>query len=232
MLGRILLGQCQRLGYGARVADQRWAALLLRQGYCDYSWWHKISLSDALFVTRFKRNAVAHVEETCPLPEADRGQILADEIVRFSSRRNRAGHTNPYEAPLPRVTVARPTHSTPIVLATNDLDSSATTIAENYKARWSIELFFKWVKQHLNLTRFLGRSESAVKIQILTSLVAYLLVVLYRQAHASGQSLWHCLAVRRASLFRRPHIEDHHRRVHERRRRQVEALSTQGKLFS
>jgi hypothetical protein len=202
------------------------------KGYCDYSWWHRISASDALFVTRFKRNAALHVEETRPVPEADQEQILADEIVRFSYRHNRAGHTNPYEAPLRRVTVARPTHSTPIVLATNDLDSPATTIAENYKARWGIELFFKWIKQHLNLTRFLGRSENAVKIQILTALIAYLLVVLYRQTHASSQSLWHCLAVLRASLFQRPHIEAHHRKVQEQRRRRAEALNAQGELFA
>lgn len=197
------------------------------KGYCDYTWWHAIDTAGAWFVTRFKRNAAVQVSEARPIPEADRDRILAEEVVRFTHRHNRAGHTNPYEAALRRVVVHRPDHATPLVLATNDLDSPAQAIAEQYKARWGIELFFKWIKQHLRLTRFLGRSENAVKIQILTALIAYLLVVLYRHTLAPGQSLWACLAILRASLFQRPYLEAHHRAVHQKRRRQADALARQ-----
>lgn len=202
------------------------------KGYCDYAWWHAIDTADALFVTRFKRNAALRVDEVRAIPETQGTHILADEIVHFTHRHNRAGHTNPYQGPLRRVTVARPDHATPLVLATNDLNSPAAAIAEQYKARWEIELFFKWIKQHLHLTRFLGRSENAVKIQILTALIAYLLVVLYRRTHAPGQSLWTCLAVLRASLFQRPHVEAHHRAVYQRRKRQAAALQRQTALFA
>ena len=202
------------------------------KGYCDYGWWHAIDQSDAFFVTRFKRNAALRVDQVRTLPEDDLTPILADEQVRFTHRHNRAGHTNPYQAPLRRITVDRPGHDTPLVLATNDMDSPAMAIAEQYQARWGIELFFKWIKQHLRLTRFLGRSENAVKIQILTALVAYLLVVLYRHTQAKGLSLWLCLAELRASLFQRPYLEAHHHAVYQKRRRQAELLKRQAVLFA
>ena len=196
------------------------------KGYCDYAWWHAIAQTNAIFVTRFKRNAAVRVERSLPIPLQDQETVLADEVVCFKYRHNRAGHTNPYTAPLRRVVVARPEHATPLELATNDLDTPA------YKARWGIELFFKWIKQHLKLKRFLGRSENAVKIQILTALIAYLLVALYRHRHAPKQSLWQCLATLRASLFQRPILEAHHRRAHRRRRQRLALLDEQSRLFA
>lgn len=182
------------------------------KGYCDYAWWHAIDQAGSRFVTRFKGNAALRIVTQRPVAEGDRDTILADEVVVFRHRHNRAGHTNPYEAPLRRIVVARPDHARPLVLATNELDSPATVIAGHYKARWNIELFFKWIKQHLRLRRFLGRSERAVKIQILTALVAYLLVALAHRASASTATLWLFLAELRASLFQRPISEAHRRR--------------------
>jgi hypothetical protein len=192
------------------------------KGYCDYAWWWAITQAASLFVTRFKRNAALEAIETRPLSQTQRETILADEIVRFRHRHNRAGHTNPYAAPLRRVTVARPHHATPLVLATNDLHSPPETIAARYKARWAIELFFKWLKQHLRIRHFLGRSEKAVKIQILTALIAYLLVVLEREAHAPDLSLWLFLAELRATLFQRPGAETRRRGTQRRRKRQAQ----------
>ncbi|MTV42050.1 transposase, partial [Duganella radicis] len=76
---------------------------------------------------------------------------------------------NHYDKQLRRVTVARP-GAAPLVFATNDLQSTALEISQRYKERWGIELFFKWLKQHLKIKRFLGRSENAVRIQVLTAL--------------------------------------------------------------
>jgi hypothetical protein len=85
---------------------------------------------------------------------------------------------------LRRITVARPDKLTPLVLATNDLTTTATVIAQHYKDRWNIELFFKWMKQHLQIKRFFGCNENAVKTQVLCALIVYLLLSLYRKAHA------------------------------------------------
>jgi putative transposase len=85
--------------------------------------------------------------------------------------------------------------------------------AEEPRQSLTRQLFFKWIKQHLNIKRFLGRTENAVRIQILTALIAYLLVVLHAKAHAIKTSLWMLLNELRATLFQRPQIEMHrHRR--------------------
>ena len=176
------------------------------KGYCDYGWWWRIQQSGARFVTRFKRNANVVVQHARPIPKAARGAILRDEIVRFGNKHPRGGRRNPYTAALRRIEVAR-AGKAPLVLATNDLKSSALTIAARYQARWQIELFFKWIKQHLRIKRFLGRSERAVRIQILTALIAYLLLALYARANGVKHSLWMLLGELRSTLFQRPDTE-------------------------
>ena len=108
---------------------------------------------------------------------------------------------------LRRVTVRRPGQNTALVLATNDFTSSALEIAQRYKERWGIELFFKWIKQHLKIKQFLGRSENAVRIQILTALITYLLVALMHGSKRVTTSLWDFFCVIRATIFQRPELE-------------------------
>ena len=156
--------------------------------------------------------------------------MLDDEIVSFKNKRPGGHRINLYHGKqLRRVTVVRPDKATPIVLATNDFESSALEIAQRYKERWGIELFFKWIKQHLRIKQFLGRSENAVRIQILTALISYLLVALFREANGPKQSLWDCLCLVRATLFQRPESEAS---IYRRRRREAQlAAETQGCLF-
>jgi IS4 transposase len=144
--------------------------------------------------------------------------VLKDEIVHFTNRYPRGGRKNHYKNSLRRITVARPGHDRPIVLATNDLVSPASAIARRYKDRWGIELFFKWIKQHLKIKSFLGRTENSVRIQILTALITYLLLALYRKAQSYTGSLWILLAEVRATLFQRPTVEA------ERYRRRKDAM--------
>jgi IS4 transposase len=194
------------------------------KGYCDYNWWHRIDRVKAVFVTRFKRNAGLTQVAERRIPKSAAGLILADEVVRLKHRNPSGGRFNDYQKPLRRVTVARPGHERPLVLATNDLKSPAVQIAAIYKDRWNIELFFKWIKQHLRIKRFLGRSENAVRIQILTALISYLLLALYRQRHGLKQTLWTLLAEVRATLFQRPGIETHWYRLRQRARDQFAQL--------
>jgi IS4 transposase len=193
------------------------AIYVFDKAYCDYSWWWNITHTGARFVTRFKRNARLRVERERAIARNAQGIILKDELVCLSNKAPGGGRTNPYAAALRRIEVAREGKPS-LVLATNDLKSSALLIAERYKARWQIELFFKWIKQHLNIKRFLGRTENAVRIQILTALIAYLLVRLYAHAHGIKTSLWLLLSELRATLFQRPATELHrHRRWREQR---------------
>jgi putative transposase len=200
------------------VPLQRNALYVFDKGYCDYNWWHRIDSAGAYFVTRFKRNAAVNVVEERPIAVGDAQTVLQDQVVRFKSKYPGGGRVNQYGKPLRRVTIVRSDKPTPLILATNDLTSSAAEIAQRYKERWAIELFFKWIKQHLKIKKFLGRTENAVRIQILTALISYLLVALYKQRHGFTQSLWDCLCLIRATLFQRPASE-----AHRHRRRQVDA---------
>lgn len=204
------------------------ATYVFDKGYCDYNWWLRLDGQGARFVTRFKRNAALAVQEVVPIPAADAGHILHDEIVRFTNKYPGGGRCNRYEHPLRRIVLKRPDCAEPLTLATNDLTSPASTIAQLYKDRWRIELFFKWIKQHLKIKSFLGTSQNAVHIQILCALIAYLLLALYRKAHGIRSSMWHLLSELRATLFQRPDIEAAMAR--RRRQQQAELLNRQPQL--
>jgi putative transposase len=205
--------------YARRLGLQPGITYVFDKGYCDYSWWWEIEQKKARFVTRFKRNARLQVVARRVVPKASCEVILKDEQVVFSNKNPGAGRRNPYRKALRRIEVARE-GKPPLVLATNDLRSSAQRIADHYRARWQIELFFKWIKQHLRIKRFLGRSETAVRIQILSALIAYLLVALHANAQKlHNTTLWMHLAELQATLFQRPDFErQRHREWRERRR--------------
>lgn len=200
------------------------------KGYCDYAWWQRITQARSVFVTRFKRNAQLQVMARRPRPADGDETILSDEEVTLSNRYPRGGRRNPYTGRLRRIVVARPDHPAPLVLATNDMHSAAQQIAADYRARWQIELFFKWIKQHLKIKRFLGESETAVRTQLLTALIAYLLTAIAHQASGAACSLWEALMVLRASLFQRETNEASH---YQRSRERIRALAErQGVLFA
>lgn len=191
---------------GREVPLTAGALYVFDKGYCDYNWWHDIDSAGAHFVTRFKRNAAVQVVEEKPIPQQAQGGVLSDQLITFNSRQSGA-RKNVYRKPLRCIRIARPDKATALILATNDLVSSAQAIAQQYKDRWQIELFFKWIKQHLRIKNFFGRSENAVRLQILTALISYLLVAIYKHSHKLKSSLWECLSVIRATLFQRVRTE-------------------------
>ena len=207
---------------GRKLAIQAGATYVFDKGYCDYGWWHRINEQGARFVTRLKRNAAVRIEGT-RAQAAQEKHILADEEVTFIHRSNRGRHRNLYEGVLRRIAVERPGEQ-PLVLVTNDLVSPAAQIAQLYKERWHIELFFKWIKQNLKIKRFLGESENAVRIQLLTALVAYLLVILIKVATGCQSTLKAVLDELRTGLFQRPKEELSRWRRQRRERELMESL--------
>ena len=205
------------------------ALYVFDKGYCDYNWWHSIGAAGARFVTRFKYNAGLVVVKERDIPAETQGVVLSDELVKFKSKYPGGKRNTHFDKPLRRVTVVRPDKEKPIVLATNDLTSSALEIAQRYKERWAIELFFKWIKQHLKIKSFLGRTENAVRIQILTALISYLLVALYKQRHNLQQSLWDCLCFVRGTIFQ--HFDREESTYRKRRRDAQYAAKMQRGLF-
>jgi putative transposase len=213
------------------VPIQADALYVFDKGYTDYNWWNSIDEAKARFVTRFKYNASVNVVTELEVPEAALGVILKDELVTFKNKNPGGKRVNLYFGKtLRRITVARPDKDRPLILATNDLTRSALEIAQQYKERWGIELFFKWVKQHLKIKHFLGRSENAVRIQVLTALISYLLVMLSHQKSGKKCSLWHYFCQVSASLFQRPVVDES---VHRRRQEKARLLAEhQGCLFA
>lgn len=192
-----------------QVPLQRETLYVFDKGYCDYNWWARIDAIGAHFVTRIKSNAGIESVEEQIIPVDAQGIVLRDELVRFKHRQLGSGRVNGYTQDLRRVTLLRSDKDTPLVLITNDFNSSAFEIGQRYRERWEIELFFKWLKQHLKIKTFFGRSRNAVHIQIVTALIAYLLAALYKHVHQAKYTLWHCLSLITATLFEPPvaHLE-------------------------
>lgn len=199
------------------------------KGYCDYNWWYQIHCAGAYFVTRLKSNAGVQVLADNTQDSSEHPEILGDHLISFKNRRPGGKRINQYHGtPLRRVLVAREDGRPALVIATNDLTSPASMIAANYKARWGIELFFKWLKQNLSVRKFLGRSENAVRIQIFVALITYLLLQIQHAGSAAASSLRCCLTELRAGLFQRK--ETDHELLQRRQRRQLIRTRMQGAL--
>jgi hypothetical protein len=172
-------------------------------GYYDYSWWARIDDGGGRFVTRLKKNTpltVVHENEI-----AKQGNILSDRIGHLPARLA-ASRKNPLQVPVREIRVVIDTGKT-LRIVTNDLDAPAQEIADLYKLRWQIELFFRWIKQTLRIKRFIGASENAVRIQIAVALIAFLLLRLAQATQQVVRSPLEFARLVRTNLMHRRPIE-------------------------
>ena len=172
-------------------------------GYYDYAWWAELDAAGCRIVTRFKSNTPLTV--TAELDPPEDTNILSDRVGLLPKRQARS-RKNPFSDPVREIQVKTDTGKVLRILC-NDLDASANEIAELYKRRWAIELFFRWIKQTLKIRHFLGNSENAVRIQIAVALIAYLLL---RLAQADQSTVKRPLAFARlvrANLMHRKRID-------------------------
>jgi hypothetical protein len=153
-------------------------------GYYDYGWWAALDQAGCRIVTRFKANTPFAVVEDRPL--APGSSILSDRTGHLP-KRLAASRTNPMSGLVREIRVVIETGRV-LRIFTNDLTASAQEIADLYKRRWAIELFFRWIKQTLKIGHFLGTSENAVRIQIAVALIAFLLLRLAHDANKIIQS--------------------------------------------
>ena len=151
-------------------------------GYYDYGWWAKLDQAGCRIVTRLKVNTPLAVAAENRVPQGS--LVLSDRIGHLPARQARS-RRNPFQDPVRELRVRTETGKI-LRIVTNDLDAPADEIAELYKRRWQIELFFRWVKHTLKIRHFLGTSENAVRIQIAIALIAFLLL---RAAHALQNSV-------------------------------------------
>jgi IS4 transposase len=170
-------------------------------GYYDYGWWAKLDQAGCRIVTRFKKNTPLAV--VAELPVAAGSPVLSDRIGHLPERMARS-RKNPFSDPVRELRVNTETGKELRIL-TNDLDAPAEEIAELYKRRWQIELFFRWIKQTLKIRHFLGISENAVRIQVAVALIAFLLLRLAQAAAKTVESpLAFARLVRANIMHRRP----------------------------
>ena len=151
------------------------------RAYNDYALFSQWTAAGVFFVTRLKDNAVFEIVLERTLPQ--HRNILTDQIIRLTG----AGAEEKCPHLLRRVVVWDAEHAREIVLLSNHMDFGATTIADTYKQRWQIEIFFKTLKQNLKIKTFIGVSENALRIQIWTALIALLLL---RFLHHLSKARW------------------------------------------
>jgi len=185
-------------------------------GYYDYGWWASLDAAGCRIVTRLKSNTPLSVTETRPIPG---GAILSDRVGHLPARL--AGQRrNPLQKPVRELQVRIDTGKV-LRIVTNDLTASAQQIADLYKHRWSIELFFRWIKQTLKITRFLGTSENAVRIQIAIALIAFVLLRLAQKLQTAIAGPLDFARLVRTNLM-------HPRRLDQLRRHPVKAPEPSG----
>ena len=172
-------------------------------GYYDYVWWAQLDAVACRIVTRFKSNTPLELVEELTVPP-DRN-ILSDRIGFLPARQGK-GRRNPMQNAVREVRVATDTGKVLRILS-NDLDAPAQEIADLYRRRWAIELFFRWVKQTLKITRFLGTSENAVRIQIAVALIAFLLLRLAQTTQRAIASPLAFARLVRANLMHRRRLD-------------------------
>jgi len=157
---------------GRTIGIEAGATYVFDKGYCHYGWWTAIAEAGSVFVTRPKANMGLAVLAERPVqdPKGDGFLILEDCEVALVSRG---------AAKLPmrlrRLRLKRDQGDI-ITLLTNDLERSAVDIGQLYKGRWQIELLFRWIKQHLQIRKFLGYNDNAIRLQIFAAMIAYALL--------------------------------------------------------
>ena len=180
------------------------ATYVFDKGYYDFAFWDALDVKGCRFVTRLKKNSPVTLIGTRPT-DPD-GAILADRVARLS-KRLASSRRNPFDKPV-RLIDVRIDSGRVITLLSNDLGAPAAEIAALYKQRWQIELFFKWIKQNLKIRHFLGASENAVRIQIVTALIAYLLLRLAQIGTKTGLGLQAIARLVAKTTFQRRALTD------------------------
>jgi hypothetical protein len=173
-------------------------------GYYDYGWWASLHQAGCRIVTRLKSNTPFEVvEDRTILP----GSSILSDRFGYLPKRLAASRKNPMSDLVREVRVKIETGKV-LRVFTNDLTASAQEIADLYKRRWAIELFFRWIKQTLKIKHFLGTSENAVRIQIIVALIAFLLLRLAHDANKIVESPLAFARLIRTSLMDRRRIAD------------------------
>jgi hypothetical protein len=183
-----------------QISIEPGAFYVMDRGYLDFARLHRIHQSGAFFVTRAKRNFRFKRIYSRNVDKST--GIQCDQIVvpeNFSAKKD-------YPSKLRRIRYYDTENNTHLVFLTNNLILPAKTIADLYRCRWHVELFFKWIKQHLRIKAFYGTTENAVKTQVWIAISVYVLVALVKKLLKLDQSLYTILQILSVTLFEKTPI--------------------------
>jgi hypothetical protein len=174
---------------------------VMDRGYVDFQRLHVFTRFQASFVTRAKRNLRFQRRYSHPVDRST--GLVCDQTVVLTVPRSAQG----YPEALRRIRYKDPQTGKTLVFLSNNFSLPALTITELYRSRWQIELFFKWIKQHLRIKAFYGTSENAVKTQIWTAISTYLLVAILKKRLGIEHSLYTMLQILSVTLFEKMPVE-------------------------
>jgi hypothetical protein len=177
------------------------AIYVMDRAYLDFARLYRFHCEGAFFLMRTKHNLRTNRRYSHPV--ADRSLIGCDQTVVLAREVAR----NDYPSPLRRVRVRDPDTGESIVLLTNHFALPATTISALYRHRWQIEIFFKWIKQHLRIKAFFGTSPNAVKTQVWIAVSVYVLIAIVRKRLNLTASLYELLQILSVTLFEQTSLE-------------------------
>ena len=176
------------------------AFYIMDRGYLDFARLYKLHQAGAFFVTRAKRGMDARRVYSAPTYRL--AGVICDQAIAM----NGFYVSKDYPEHLRRIRYKDPISGKSLVFLTNNTTLPALTIAALYKNRWQVELFFKWIKQHLRIKKFLGTSENAVKTQIWCAVSTYVLIAIVKKELQLNASLYTLLQILSVSVFEKIHI--------------------------
>ena len=183
------------------LAFEAGAFYIMDRGYLDFARLYALHQAGSFFVTRAKRGMDARRLYSMP---TDRSSgIICDQRIRL----NGFYIAQDYPEQLRRIRFKDPESGKTLVFLTNNTALPALTIAALYKSRWQVELFFKWIKQHLRIKRFIGNSENAVKTQIWCAVATYVLIAIVKKELQLDASLYSLLQILSVSVFEKTPLD-------------------------
>lgn len=193
-------GQVHDVNLLDQVVPESGAIYLVDRGYLDFARLYVFAKAGAFFITRSKQHAQYYRRQSHPVDKS--AGVRSDQTVVFNGPKTSLR----YPAPLRRIHYYDVEKDLRLIFLTNKFFLPALTIAQLYRARWQVELFFRWIKQHLRIKRFYGTSVNAVKTQIWIAISMYLLVAIIRKRLGIDMSLYQILQILSITIFEKTPI--------------------------
>jgi hypothetical protein len=175
---------------------------IMDRGYLDFERLYHLHSQGGRFVIRAKKNLQYYRKSSTPVDPTS--GVQCDQIIRLTSPKSKAR----YPEALRRVRLIDPDSKKNIVLLTNITGCDPARIADYYKSRWQIELFFKWIKQHLRIKAFYGQTVNAVKTQIWTAICTYLIIIISHKTHQFNVTLHTMMQVLSVAILERMTLKE------------------------